>query len=127
MKRKVLVVDDEADFLRIVKLNLEETGNYEVVTLLSAKDSVAQVKAFKPDIILLDIIMPGIKGIEACEMLNNDPEVARIPVVILSALEKEADKLKAFKVGVVGYMVKPIEKEELIQKIESFIRSANEK
>ena len=77
MKRKVLVVDDEADFLRLVKLNLEETGNYEVLTLLSAKDIVSQAKVFKPDIILLDIIMPGIKGIEACEMLNNDPEVAQ--------------------------------------------------
>ncbi|MDD5408745.1 MAG: response regulator, partial [Candidatus Omnitrophica bacterium] len=61
MKKKVLVVDDETAFLRILKLNLEGTGNYEVLTLPGAEDILAQVSAFKPDIILLDIIMSGTK------------------------------------------------------------------
>jgi len=125
MKKKVLVVDDETAFLRIVKLNLEETNNYEVLTLSSAEDILFQVHAFKPDIILLDILLPGIKGLEACEMLNKDSIGASTPIIILSALDKVTDKLRAFKVGVVDYLVKPIGKEELIAKIEKALRAKN--
>jgi len=122
MKKKVLIVDDETDFLKIVKINLEETHNYEVLTLSSANDIVSQVHIFKPDIILLDILMPGIKGIEACEMLNKDFMGVRIPVIILSALDKDVDKLKTFKAGVMDYLVKPIKKEDLISKIEKHVQ-----
>ena len=118
MKKKVLVVDDEVDFLKIVKLNLEETGSYEVLTLSSANDIVSQVHIFKPDVILLDILMPGFDGIETCEMLNKDSMGGRIPIIILSALDKDVDKLKAFKAGVPDYLVKPVKTEELISKIE---------
>ena len=118
MKKKVLVVDDEADFLKILKINLEETNNYDVLTLSSANDIISQVHLFKPNIILLDILMPGFDGIETCEMLNKDPMGEHIPVIILSALDKDTDKLKTFKVGVTDYLVKPIKKEDLISKIE---------
>ena len=118
MKKKVLVIDDEADLLKIIKLNLEGTDSYEVSTLSSARDIVSQVHIFKPDIILLDILMPGFDGIETCEMLNNDPMGARIPIIILSALRGDADRLKTFKAGVLDYLVKPVKTEELISKIE---------
>ena len=122
MKKKVLVVDDEVDLLKIIKLNLEETDNYEVLALSSANDIISQVHIFKPDIILLDILMPGIDGIETCEILNKDPVGEHIPIIILSALDKEADKLKTFKVGVMDYLVKPIKKEDLISKIEKNVQ-----
>ncbi|MDD5561494.1 MAG: response regulator [Candidatus Omnitrophica bacterium] len=125
MKNKVLVIDDETAFLRIVKLNLEGTNKYEVLTLPSAEDILSQVRTFKPDIILLDIVVPGIKGPEACEMLNKDPDAAGIPIIILSALDRAADKLQAFKAGAVDYLVKPIGKEELIAKIEKALRDKN--
>jgi len=121
-KKKVLVVDDEADFLKIVKINLEETNNYEVLTLSSANDIISQVHIFKPDVILLDILMPGIKGIEACEMLNKDSMGERIPIIMLSALDKDTDKLKTFKAGVMDYLVKPVKKEVLISKIEKHLQ-----
>jgi len=118
MKKKVLVIDDEADFLRIVKINLEETNNYEVLTLSSAKDIISQVHIFKPDVILLDILMPGFDGIETCEMLNKDSMGEHIPIIILSALHENVDQLKAFKSGVLDYLVKPVKTEDLISKIE---------
>ena len=121
-KNKVMIIDDEEDFLRITKLNLEETDKYEVMTLSSAKDFISYVHSFKPDIILLDLLMPTIGGLEACERLNNDPIGKRIPIVILSALDKNTDKLKAYKVGVVDYLVKPIEKKDLIAKIEKVLQ-----
>lgn len=117
-KKKVLVIDDEEDYLRITKLNLEETNNYEVMTLSSAKNVISSLYSFKPDIVLLDMLMPVVGGVEVCEMLNNDELGARIPIIIVSALEKNVDKLKVQKKGVTDYIVKPVGKNELIAKIE---------
>ena len=121
-KSRILVIDDEKDFVKITKLNLEESGEYEVKGLLSAKDFIPQVHSFKPDVILLDLLMPVIGGIEACQMLNNDPIGKGIPIIILSALDKKTDKIKAYKEGVVDYLVKPIDKKDLIAKIEKVLQ-----
>ncbi|MBU1090570.1 MAG: response regulator [Candidatus Omnitrophica bacterium] len=120
-KKKVMLVDDEEDFLRLTKLNLEETGKYEVLTLSSAKDLISVLHSFKPEIIILDLLMPKIGGIEACQMLNDDPVGQRIPLIILSALYKDVDKLKAYKLGVLDYIVKPVETDVLISKIEKVL------
>jgi CheY-like chemotaxis protein len=122
MLNKILVVDDEVDFTRLLKSNLEETGKYEVLALPNANDIISQVHAFKPEIILLDIIMPGTKGIEVCEMLNKDIIGRAIPIIIISALAKDADKYKAYKVGVVDYMEKPIEVGRLVAKIDKYLQ-----
>ncbi len=122
-KKKVMIVDDEVDFLKMVKLNLEDTEKFEVLALSSANDIIAQLHSFKPDVILLDMVMPGIGGIEACEMLNKDPIGQVLPILILSALDKDKDKLMAYKKGIVGYLTKPIEKDILIGKIENALYS----
>ncbi|MDP3042369.1 MAG: response regulator [Candidatus Omnitrophota bacterium] len=121
-KKKILVVDNEEDYLRITRLNLEETNNYEVMTLASAKEIISCIHSFKPDIILLDMLMPVVGGVEVCEMLNNDPFSSRIPVIIVSALEKNVDKVKAKKVGIMHYILKPAGKNELITKIEKVLK-----
>jgi CheY-like chemotaxis protein len=121
-KKKIIVVDDETSFLEIVKLNLEETGKYEVKTLSDAKDILTVVKRIRPDIILLDLVMPSLGGIEACEILNNDPETRLIPLIILSALTKDADKAKAFKLGVTDYLEKPIRTADLLNVIERCLK-----
>lgn len=120
-KKRIMVIDDSEDFLKIVKLNLEDTGKYEVLTLLSVKDLISLLNIFKPDLILLDLIM-RVGGIEVYEILNSDAIGREIPIIIVSALEEAADKLKADKAGVVDYIVKPIEKEELITKIEKALQ-----
>lgn len=116
-KKKIMVVDDEEDFLKAIKITLEQVGKYEVMILATAKDIIEQVNKFKPDVILLDLLMPGIGGIDVCEMLNNDPIGATIPVIVLSALGKIADKAEAYRVGVVDYLVKPLDREILFNKI----------
>ena len=121
-KRRILIIDDEKDFLKITKLNLEETGRFEVMALSNAKDMISWLHNFKPDVILLDLVMPGIGGIEACEMLNKDPLGQKVPVIILSALEKDVDKLSVYKKGIMDYLVKPIEKKDLIAKIEKILQ-----
>ncbi|OGW75568.1 MAG: hypothetical protein A2Z72_01465 [Omnitrophica bacterium RBG_13_46_9] len=121
-KNKIMIIDDEPDFLLIVKLNLEKTGNYEILTLSDAREIIAQLHSFKPDVILLDLLMPQIGGIEACEMINKDSLGRNIPIIILSALEKKSDKLMAYKAGIVDYVIKPVEINELIAKIEKALK-----
>ena len=121
-KRKVMIVDDEENFLKIAKINLEETGKYTVMTLPSAKDILAQVKTFKPDIILLDILMPHMDGVEACKILNKDPIGSQIPIIALSALDADKDKLMMYKLGVVDFVIKPVERNTLIAKIEKALQ-----
>ena len=122
-KRKVMIVDDEIDFLKITKINLEKTGKYEVQTLSEAAGIISQVKSFNPDIILLDILMPKIGGVEACRMLKEDPAGRRVPIIILSALDTDKDQLMMYKLGVVDFLTKPIETDELISKIEKALQN----
>ena len=117
-KKKIIIVDDEEDFLEITKLNLEKTGKYEIMTLSSAKNIITKLHEFKPDVILLDVLMPGIDGLTACEMLNKDPLGISTPIIIISALSSNRDKLKAYKLGIVDYLTKPIDKNTIIASIE---------
>jgi len=122
-KKKILMVDDELDFLRIAKLNLEDTDKFEVLALSNANDIISQLHSFKPDLIILDMVMLGLGGIEVCDMLNKDKLGQSVPIIILSALDKDKDKLMAYKKGVVGYLTKPIDKDELIAKIEGVLHT----
>ena len=120
-KKKVMVIDDEEDFLEVIKLNLEETNKYDVRTLSSAKNIISHVHAFEPDVILSDMLMPT-GGIEVCQMLNDDPVGTKIPIIIMSGLDKYEDIRKAYNVGVVDYILKPAGKKELIAKIEKALQ-----
>lgn len=126
-KKRIMVVDDEVDFLKMVKMNLEESGAYEVLTLTNGKDIIHQVHRFDPDIILLDLLMPTLGGIEVCEMLNKDQLGLKVPIIVVSALSKEEDKIMAYKKGVVDFLVKPIGKDELIAKIEKYLEFKKDK
>jgi len=121
-KKRIMLVDDEEDVLKTTKLILEQAGNFEVLALSNAKDIITQLHNFKPDVILLDLLMPFIGGIEVCEMLNKDSMGKQVPIIILSALSKDSDKLISYKSGAVDYIVKPIDSEALIKKIEKVLR-----
>jgi CheY-like chemotaxis protein len=121
-KRKVMIVDDEEHFLKITKINLENTGKYNIETMSDARDIISRVKSFNPDVILLDILMPKMDGVEVCKMLNEDPAGGRIPIITLSALDTDKDRLTMYKLGVVDFLIKPIEKDELIAKIEKALQ-----
>jgi len=120
-KIKVLLIDDEKDFIMITKINLEQTGNYTVKDLSTAKDIVSQVKLFNPDIILLDILMPEIDGVKACQMLKSEPGSKKIPVIVLSALDTDKDRGVMNKLGTKKFLVKPIETYEIIAAIKEVL------
>lgn len=120
--RKVLVVDDEENFCRMLKMNLEETGKFKVMSLLSAEEIVPQANKYGPDVIIIDLLMPKIDGFEAIRMLNNDPLTRDIPVIVISALNRDIDKIKAYSAGTDDYLTKPVETNHIIATIEKVLR-----
>lgn len=126
MKKKIMIIDDEEDFALLLKLRLESAAGYEVMAISQVKDVINRIHAFKPDVILLDLLMPGIGGLDICDMLNLDSIGSTIPVIVVSGLDKNEDKIKAFKFGITDYFVKPIEDAKLIGAIEKAIRSKSE-
>ncbi|MCK5533838.1 response regulator [bacterium] len=117
MKKKILVVDDEFDIVDIVKIFLEGKG-YEVVSAYNGEDALKLIQKEKPDLIILDVLMPGIDGFEVCQKLKSEKDTMFIPIIFLTAKDQLADKWKGLFMGAVGYITKPFEEERLLGKIE---------
>ncbi len=121
-KKKILVIDDEFDFSQTVKMNLEQTGQYIVEIVNDGKEAVSSAEIFKPDLIFLDIIMPGIDGTEIMQKLKSNPEIRDIPVVFLTALISEAETAsRGNNIGGQSFLAKPVSKEQLIDCINKYI------
>ena len=122
-KKRILIVDDEEAFGQMVKLNLEETGEYEVRIELKGAQALAATRAFKPDLILLDIIMPDVDGGEICQRIQSDEGLKDIPIVFLTAIinEKELGSQGSI-IGGHPFLAKPVSKKKLIDCIEKNIR-----
>lgn len=121
-----MIIDDEESFALLLKMRLEASADYEVMAISEAKDLINRIHVFKPDVILLDLLMPGIGGLDACDMLNNDSIGSTIPIIVVSGLNKSEDKIKAFKFGVTDYFVKPVDDAKLIEAIGKAIKSKSE-
>lgn len=121
-KKKILIIDDEPDFCKLVKINLELIGDFEVFTALDGKQGLELAKKLQPDLILLDIMMPRMDGFEVLEKLKTDKVSASIPVTMLTARGDEASKDMAAQLYDEDYIVKPIESLELKNKIEEILK-----
>lgn len=121
-KRKILIIDDEETFCKLLKMNLELDGYCEMSFALNGREGFKLAKKLKPDLILLDLIMPGIDGIAVLEKLKKDEETIQIPVVMLTALDNEESKLKALQSYNDLYLTKPIETSVLKERIEEVLR-----
>ena len=122
VKKKILVVDDEASMTRMLKRSLESTGKYEVRTENSGNAAVAAARAFRPDFILLDVMMPGVDGGEVAARLKEEKELQNIPVVFLTAIvEKEETAPTGSDIGGCEYLAKPVKLEDLVACIEKHL------
>jgi len=131
VKSKILLVDDTPENLALLQETLEPVG-YELFVATSGEKALQIVWQIKPNLILLDIMMPGIDGYETCKMLKSDKETKDIPVIFLSALDNPKDKIKAFETGGVDYISKPFNHLEVLARVKthlqinSLINSLNE-
>lgn len=116
LKKSVLVVDDEPHIVKLVKLSLGEK-NYDIIGVTSGKEALSIIKDKTPDIMVLDLMMPGINGYEVCQAVRENPKTRNIPIIILSAKSQMLDKLNAIDVGADDYMCKPFDPEELARRI----------
>ncbi|MFA4991266.1 MAG: response regulator [Candidatus Omnitrophota bacterium] len=119
-KKKIFIADDDEVVLESLKKLLVVSG-YEVEATANPREVVSIIKSCKPDVILLDLLMPHLGGIEICEILNGDKETRGIPIIIVSALSDHTDIKRAYKLGVTGYVTKPYDFEKLLQEIQKTI------
>ncbi|MDD5618322.1 MAG: response regulator [Candidatus Omnitrophica bacterium] len=121
-KKKILIIDDEVDFTKVVKLNLEGTGRYEVKAENKGSLGLAAAKEFKPDLVLLDILMLDMEGSEVAYQLRSDEETKDIPIVFLTAVirKREAEENKGI-IGGYPFIAKPVGIDELTEVIEKNI------
>jgi two-component system alkaline phosphatase synthesis response regulator PhoP len=117
---KVLVVDDEVYILHILEFSLSAEG-YEVITANNGELAIEKAKQEKPDLIVLDIMMPVLDGYEVCRRLKRDSETKGIPVVLLTAKGRDIDKRLGFEVGAVDYVIKPFSPNRLIDRIQEIL------
>ena len=119
MKKRILVVDDEVALTRMVKLNLERTGDYEVRTENKGAMAVPAAREFKPDLILLDVMMPGMTGDEVAAELKEDPLLAKIKFIFVTAIVTKSETGETgSKIGGNVFLAKPVKAQELIDAIE---------
>ena len=123
---KVLVVDDEEPILELLKYNLEKSG-YEVKTAIDGVKAVDIAKKFIPDLVLLDIMMPKIDGVETCRLIRELPELQKTFVVFLTARAEEYSEIAAFDVGADDYIMKPIKPRALMSRIGALFRRDTKK
>lgn len=120
MAEKILIVDDEPDILELAVIRLESSG-YEVLRAKSSEEAVEMLKSAKPDLILLDLLLPGMQGDTLCKKLKSDPRYKKIPVLIFTASTNRVP-IKLHDMGAEDYIVKPFEPDDLLFKIRRLIK-----
>ena len=123
-KQKILIVDDEPDIIELIEYNLKKEG-YQVFTASNGLDAIQVAKKSLPDLIVLDIMMPKLDGIEACRQLRAMPEFKSTFMVFLTARSEEYSEISGFNVGADDYIAKPIKPRALISRINAILRRNN--
>jgi two-component system alkaline phosphatase synthesis response regulator PhoP len=125
MVKKILIVDDEQDIVELLKYNLEKEG-YKCYTASNGEEGVAKAKDKKPDLILLDIMMPKVDGIEACRQIRADDTLSEVFIAFLTARGEEYSEIAGFDVGADDYITKPIKPRVLISRIKALLSRKKE-
>lgn len=121
MSEVILVVDDEQDLLDMISYNLAQEG-YQVHTALDGVEGVEQAKQLQPDLIVLDVLMPEMDGLEACRRIREHPDLKQIPILMLTALEGENNEIAGLESGADDYLTKPISPRLLSSRIRALLR-----
>jgi two-component system alkaline phosphatase synthesis response regulator PhoP len=120
-KSTVLVVDDERHILELVSFNLGKEG-YGVITAMDGIEACRIAKREKPDLIILDVMLPGLDGFEVCKTIQRDQDTSNIPIIMLTAKTQEIDKILGLEMGADDYMTKPFSPRELLARVKARLR-----
>ncbi|WP_347373324.1 response regulator transcription factor [Aequorivita sp. Q41] len=121
----ILLVDDEPDILEIIRYNLNSEG-YNVETAENGVEAIAQAKKIKPHLIIMDVMMPKMDGIEACEKIRNIPELSETVITFLTARGEDYSQMAGFEAGADDYITKPIKPKVLVSKVKALLRRFKE-
>ena len=124
MKPKVLIIDDEVHIVELIKFNLETSG-YDVDISYDGLDGYLKIKENKPNLILLDWMLPNISGIDMLKKIRSDKSLSNIPVIMLTAKNMESDKIEGLELGADDYITKPFSIKELLARVSSVLRRYN--
>jgi DNA-binding response OmpR family regulator len=119
----ILLIDDEPDLIELVRYNLDKEG-FEVLSALDGESGLAAAISRRPDAVLVDLMLPGIDGLEVCSRLRQDHRTARIPVIMLTAKASEADRVVGLEIGADDYITKPFSPRELAARLKAVLRRA---
>lgn len=126
MDKKVLIVDDEKYILELLQVNLESNG-FEVITCDNGNDVLALCEANTPDVVLLDLMLPGLDGLEICKKIRNHPKLCNTVIIMITARGDEIDKVIGLELGADDYMSKPFSVREVIARIKAIFRRIDSK
>ena len=121
MASRVLIVEDERDIRDLVVLHLQRDG-YEVTSAASGEEALAHVRQSPPDLVVLDLMLPAMSGLEVCRRLRQDPATATLPILILTAKADEVDRVVGLELGADDYVVKPFSPKELLARVHAVLR-----
>lgn len=123
--KRILVIDDEADVTELVAYHLRAKG-YQVESLNNPNGSIGAARTFEPDLVILDVMMPDLNGVQICRMLRADPKLKEVPVIFLTAKAEEADRIQGLETGADDYICKPFSTKELMLRVQSILRRTGE-
>lgn len=126
MARKVLIVDDEKDIVELITYNLKKEG-FVTDSAPDGETALAKIKKGNYDLVILDLMLPGLQGIELCRILRNDPATSSLPVIMLTAKGEEVDKVVGLEMGADDYITKPFSPRELVARVNAVLRRAKER
>ncbi len=126
MDDKILIVDDEPDIVDLVSYNLKKEG-FKVTAASDGEKALEKIKRDKFDLVVLDLMLPGIQGVELCRIIRNDPKTALTPIIMLTAKGEEVDRVVGLESGADDYMTKPFSARELVARVKAVLRRTGEK
>jgi phosphate regulon transcriptional regulator PhoB len=124
--KHILVVDDEADLVELVSYNLKKEG-LRIDSASDGESALAKVRKGKYDLLILDLLLPGIQGMELCRILRNDPKTAGLPIIMLTAKGEEIDRIVGLEIGADDYVTKPFSPRELVARVKAVLRRSTQK
>jgi two-component system alkaline phosphatase synthesis response regulator PhoP len=122
-RRQILVVEDEADIRRLVRYNLEQEG-YGLLEAADGEEALALARKQRPHLMVLDLMLPGMNGLEVCRVLRADERTAKLPVLMLTARATEVDKVLGLEIGADDYVTKPFSPREVVARVKALLRRA---